>query len=405
MDMETKFENLKLFIEKFKTLSFWQRIFGWRHIRILSYNAYKEFNELMNAITCINKEADEYKNSNELLKNDVEHLKSENNRTETSNEILKEKMNVLTNDVSRLTNENTRFKQTEDSRYKEYEKKTATLSAIQDKNQRDRENEINEKQKVKIERLEEMKETWAKHEEKVKTTIKAICQRNIIEYVEKVPFKGKPDNTIKICGEFIIFDAKSPSSENLENFPIYIRSQIESVKKYIKEDGVRKNIFLVIPFNTVDVIDQFSHNVGDYTVYVVTIDSLEPIILSLKKIEDYEFVDQMSPEERENICRIIGKFAHMTKRKIQIDHFFSWEFLNILLRCKADLPPEILDKVLEFERSEKLNPPQERRSKQILDKDLILDNEKIQNEAEAKGIQFPDSLERDIKKIPLYEGD
>ena len=144
---------------------------------------------------------------------------------------------------------------------------------------------------------------------------------------------------------------------------------------------------------------------GDYNVYVVTIDVLEPLILSLKKIEEYEFVGQLSPEERENICRIVGKFAHIAKRRIQIDHFFAWEFLDVLTKCKADLPQEILEKVIEFEKAEKTNPPQERRSKQILTKDLQLDSEKIQREAEAKAIVFPPSLQKNLNSLPLYEDD
>ena len=53
-------------------------------------------------------------------------------------------------------------------------------------------------------------------------------------------------------------------------------------------------------------------------VFIVTKDSLEPIILSLKKIEDYEFADKLSPEERDNICRVTdGTFSHA--KQIQID--------------------------------------------------------------------------------------
>ena len=45
---------------------------------------------------------------------------------------------------------------------------------------------------------------------------------------------------------------------------------------------------------------------------------------------EYEFAEKLSPEERDNICRIIGKFAHTTKRRIQIDQFFANEFLDTL---------------------------------------------------------------------------
>ena len=78
-----------------------------------------------------------------------------------------------------------------------------------------------------------------------------------------------------------------------------------------------KDLFLVIPSNTLSVVNQYTYNIGDYNVYIITKDSLEPIILSLKKIEEYEFADKLSPEERDNICRIIGKFAHTTKEEFK----------------------------------------------------------------------------------------
>lgn len=314
----------------------------------------------------------------------------------------KEKNNGLTQELSQLRQQNTIFKQTEDDRKTQYDKNVASLNAIRDQIQADRSQEISKQQQAEIDRINGMKQTWARHQEDVKSAIKMICDRHTIEYVENVPFKGNPDNTIKICDEFVIFDAKAPASDDLNNFPTYIKSQTESVKKYAKEENVRKEIFLVIPANTLDVITLFSYNLADYHVYVITLDSLEPIILSLKRLEEYEFVEQLSPEERENICRVIGKFAHLTKRRIQIDQFFERQFLEMLSKCETDLPPEVLEKVIEYERSEKLNPPVEKRAKLISSRVLEIDSEKIRKEAEAKAIAFPASVQEDIRSLPLY---
>lgn len=137
---------------------------------------------------------------------------------------------------------------------------------------------------------------------------------------------------------------------------------------------------------------------GDYNVYVITTDSLEPIMLSLKKIEEYEFAEQLSPDERDNICRVIGKFAHTTKRKIQIDQFFANQFIELLVKCKNDLPEDILETVIGFEKAEKLNPPPEKRNKQILTKDLQDRNEFINAEAKIREIDIPGTFD-DIKKL------
>ena len=121
----------------------------------------------------------------------------------------------------------------------------------------------------------------------------------------------------------------------------------------------------------------------------ITKDGLEPIIMSLKKIEEYEFADKLSPEERDNICRIIGKFAHSTKRRIQIDQFFAMEFLDTLQKAKSHLPQDILDTVVDFEKAEKLNPPMDKRNKIIEEKDI-----------QEKGIQINKEIEiRDIPEI------
>ena len=108
--------------------------------------------------------------------------------------------------------------------------------------------------------------------------------------------------------------------------------------------------------------------------------------MSLKKIEEYEFADKLSPEERDNICRIIGKFAHTTKRRIQIDQFFAQEFLETLTKTSSLLPREILENVIQFENAEKLNPPTEKRKKQILTKDLKDQSEQIKKEIEIREI-------------------
>ena len=166
-----------------------------------------------------------------------------------------------------------------------------------------------------FEKLKNQKETWSKHQTNVRSNIKTICQRHIVEFVDKIPFKGEPDNTLKICGEFVIFDAKSPAGDDLSNFPNYLKDQAERAKKYAKQEDVKKDIFFVVPSNTLESLNQYVFNLGDYDVYVISVDSLEQIVLSLNKIESYEFAENLSPEERESICRVIGKFAHHTKRR------------------------------------------------------------------------------------------
>ncbi len=443
--MEFNFDTLKRTFERLTNLGLLERIFSWGKIKSQLIEANGELQRLLSKSETLRNENLKLENSVILekgstinLQQSVNRLESENSALKVSNDfLLKEKEErvkeistlaeanknylrrgtELSNELSvtkssleraeqeskKLKEQLTQSKSLEDHRKSEYEKSVSSLNQIQQKVQRDREEEVETRSKAEVDRVKKLKETWSAHELNVKKRMVSICSRHMVDYVDKVPFKGSPDNTIKIKDEYIVFDAKSPASDDLSNFPSYIRSQTESVSKYVKEEGVRREIFLVVPTNALELLGQYEYKLPDYTVYVISVDSLEPIILCLKKIEDYDFVDQLSPEERENVCRVIGKFVHLSKRRIQIDGFFAKQFFELVYRSEADLPKDILDKVVEFEKSEKLNPPIEKRAKQINLKELELENDKLKSEANQKGILTHDStLIKEINKLPLY---
>ena len=398
-------ENLNLFFIKIKELSFWQRIFSWSKIRSLSYDAFEEFKTMEKNMTELKTNLDKLKNDftqitakNDSLLEKVKDLDILEIKKEKDIEGLNSKIMQLNETITDLKNKLSLYESTKEDRGKEYENKIAQLNQLKENLEKERTRLSDERLKEKEEQFQNMKKMWSEHELAVKQSIKMICQNHFINYIDKVPFKGNPDNTIEICGQFIVFDAKSPSNDDLSNFPKYIKAQVENVKKYVEQENVKKEIFLVIPSNTINIINQFSYNMGDYDVYIITKDSLEPVILSLKKIEEYELADKLSPEERDNICRVIGKFAHTTKRKIQIDQFFTNQFIEILIKCKNDLPEEILKQVIEFEKAEKLNPPTEKRSKQILTKELVDINASINAEAQMRNIEIPENFD-EIKKL------
>lgn len=226
--------------------------------------------------------------------------------------------------------------------------------------------ELQEKQLQEVEeRSARMKETWKRHEEIVESTIRGICERHCIEYGESVPFKGKPDNVIRICDELIIFDAKSPASDDLGNFNTYIRTQAEALNKYATHESVRKDIYLVVPSNTIDVLKKTTYALGNYNVFVITVDALEPVIVSLKKLEEYEFAEQLSPEDRQSICRVLGSYIYLTKRRIQVDQHFNSHALEMLSRTDREIPEVMQEEIAKHEKAMKLNPPADRRSKSI----------------------------------------
>ena len=302
---------------------------------------------------------------------------------------INERLSLIDRERNTLKNENIAFQKAEEGRQKEVSKSIASALTLQESLEAEKSRLNDERVNEKAASLEKMKLKWSDHEKDVQNHLQLICRNNVITYVSQEDFphpRNKPDSSIEIMDQLIVFDAKSPANDDLSNFPKYIKNQTENLKKYAKHDNVKNDLFLVIPSNTLEVIDQFHYNIGDYNVYIISKDALEPVVLSLKKIEEYEFADKLSPEDRDNVCRIIGKFAHTTKRRIQVDEFFAREFLDTLSKAGTQLPRDILENVIKFENAEKLNPPMEKRNKKILTKDLKQQVDKLEKEMELREI-------------------
>ena len=438
-----KIDNLRTFFEEIKNISLLQRIFSWGRIRSLSYDAYEEAKALENTTETLTQENDGLQNAHDRLKQEEDHLREQLtdlkqqvtrlqdqierdtknlhdkegevgslreadkknaqriSQLQNEQEELKKKLDSVSTERNELAEELAGFRKAQQQKQEEYEKKVTELNSLKRQLDEERERIQSERDAEWQKRIDAMRKTWRNHEMDVSQRMRAICKRHNIEYVEEVPFKGTPDNVVRICGEYVVFDAKSPQTDDLSNFPTYIRQQAEAAKKYARKDDVKKEIFLVIPQNTTHAIDNFFYNLPEYSVHIISVDSLEPVLLSLQRIETYEFAEKLAPEDREQICRIIGRFAHTTKRRIQVDTFFSNEFINVLAACDS-LPEEIRDRSVEFERGGKLNPPMERRAKRNNTKELEKETHKTRREAETEDIQnsiATDSFER----IPLYK--
>jgi len=373
---------------------------------------YEQFNDLSTQKRLADQEKEHILEQKQILNKEYADIKAKydqllesKNALQIEKEGLNTRIKQLEQDKNNLNQTINQFEASEENRITQYEANMSTLNDIKVHISQERENEKSAKQQLEIDRLHNLKETWTLHQSNVKSNIQNISKKHIIEYVTEFPHKGEPDNCLRICDEFVVLDAKSPAStDNMSNFPAYLKAQAESAKKYAKLENVKKDIFFVVPTNTLEILTQFVYNMADYTVYIISLDSLEQIILGLKKIEEYEFAKELSPEDRDNICRVIGKFAHLTKRRIQIDSFFAKQFIELAYKTESDLPVEIMEKVKEYEKAEKLNPPVERRVKAILLKDLDKELNTIEHEAAAKGIIFDSTkMSEGLNDVPLYK--
>lgn len=402
--MKITLDNPSVFKEKINLIinsTFIKRLFSWKSIIIklseiksLVYEAIQSNQEL--TITNKNLQDDLI-----IRKNDAIHFNESFNTLKQENDRIKDRLETLVpykkenEDLQKRIN---LYKQTEHLNRKEYENAAAQLNSTQqiiENKERDR---LQKEEKIKAVKLEEQKKTWKTHQDVTQSKIKTLCDVHGITYVNDFPFEGKsPDNTIQIINDYVIFDAKSPANTNLDNFPTYIKGQVKGIGKYGKYKEVHKTLYLVIPSNTSEVIKQRTYRDSNYVVNIITLDSLETILLTLKQREVYEYIDKLSPEESDCIESFISFFINSGKRRAQIDSFLNERFFNFLKEKVPHLPEKIRNNALAKEAGEKLNPPN-----QQINKVIDVDEEKLKHDKHKK-ILFITHEVKEIKKLNIEE--
>jgi hypothetical protein len=399
-----QFDHLKQLLETIRTIRFWDRLFNWKKVREQLVLAERDLYSNEAAAKEQEKKLGIAQHGIQLQKQENQGLAARKDELVAEAAHWKESFFSLQREMEHLKQQHNSLLAAEEMRQHEHGAAIRSLTQIETRIRNERMAEMEVQQQTEIDRLRQLKESWGLHEQKVRTTVKMICQRHVIDYIDKPPFRGIPDNTVSICNEFVIIDAKSPTGEDATNFPAYLKDQAEKAIKYAKQPEVRQDIYFAVPTASLENLTQFVYRFADHTVYIVAIDALEPILLHLRKIEEYEFAQELTPEDRNTICSLLGRFAHLSKRRIQVDSFFAKQFIQLAYKAEAELPPDILEAVIEFEKSEKLNPPQEKRHKAIplteIEKDLL----QVRQEADSRGIRMEEErLGDQLGDVPLYK--
>ena len=331
-------DRLKLFFTSVKEISFFERIFRWSKIRSLSFDAFSEFKSLEKKVLEQDDKINDLKQTIELHIKEKEGIEKLNRDNSFDLRILREKN-------TELSNENTGFKSLDKKRAEEQLKYIGKLDqatkSFEDKEQR----LIQEKEARENEKLDKMKRQWQDHEINTEEEIERLCSRLRINYVKNPPLQKKPDNTIEIAGEFIIFDAKSPKTDDLNNFPDYIKSQAKTLNKYTDQEKVKKDIFLVVPSNTLEYISQLRITMSGFNVYVIAKDSIELILVSLKKIEDIDLAGKLDPRDRENLISVVSNFAYFVGRNGRINLEIGEYSVNLIEQMRTLVPKDFYEEI------------------------------------------------------------
>jgi len=408
------FPRLQAFFETLKNYSFWQRLFAWSALLKNIAGAWAEVVEFSSFIGRLKQEQEALKSDLRVEKEKTDNLERRTDELKTElvktteklrsqEEIHRVEKNNTEVSLKSLQTENrsllqsiTELRSAEEQRKKEVYDQVQQALELKRVLEKDR-TDLHQQEQQKIrDHQEKMKKTWSEHQEQVKKKIQLVCSQQAIEYITKFSFKGIPDNAVRIADEIVIFDAKSPSSiEDLGNFKTYIRKQCEEAGKYTKQENVRKEIYMVIPSGAAEVIDSPTYVTDEYKVYIITPDAIEAVLLTLRKIEDYAFIQEIGPDERQAIVRVIGQLIYASKRRIQVDQFFNGELINILRNALAGIPENLKDEINQVELAAKLNPSMDKRSKAIALTDL--EHVQKQQAAIAGALEAPVPVAIEIK--------
>lgn len=313
-----------------------------------------------------NQKAPEVKDDHELmrvkeeigeLKAELQSVKSERDKLSGQGKQLFAEKTELQADKKSLTAKNDELKD-EVAKFKAEEKrKTADFEdrlnklesaklALEDERNRIR-REDEERRAKAIENRDKM---WNEHETKVISLLNDFCKNPAINFTTydntNLPsdFDGKlkPDFMVGFLDQYIIFDAKSSKSDNLQ---LYITDQVK--KTAVKLTGNTKiysAVFFVVPTQAIAEFKTLHFFEHGYNFYVISPEAIAPVLSTLKRLETYEFAEQMDPQDRENIINLIADFDHHINFTNAVHLLLTQRGINTLEKTQgihADMRVEI----------------------------------------------------------------
>ena len=308
----------------------------------------------------------------------------------SSHEESIQQLNQFRGKNEQLQNENSRLESQLDSRSRqmsELEKRLADYQANEIKNKQDTERKISEldnaRKALEQERqrvIEEEKQAreeqekirtriWALHEDNAKTVMREVCQKSDLalptfdntNLPEGFDPNFKPDFMIELLGQYVIFDPKSSQSQSLQS---YIKTQVQATAKKIRNSDsfadIYKTVFFVIPGIGLQELRETHYVEQGLSFFVIPLEAFEPIVRTLKRLEDYDLADKYDPQERENIVNVLATYDQHIRQQNATNILTTIRGLKVMSE-KNTIPQDVVQ-AIESRRAqlriEQLSPAQ-----------------------------------------------
>lgn len=256
------------------------------------------------------------------LKAELQIAKSEKDELSGKNKQMYAQLLNLQNDNQNLQKENDKTKE-ELAQYRAQEKKREedfqnritkleqSRQALEDEQRRIR-REDEAEQAAAIAARDSI---WNEHEASVLALLAELCQKPELTFKtydnKNLPegWSGglKPDFMLELLDFFVVFDAKSSRSENLQN---YLAENVKkTAEKLQKQSRIYSSVFFIVPTQAISELKKLHYFEQGFSFFIISPEALAPILASFKKIESYEFAENLTPEQRENIVNLIAELS------------------------------------------------------------------------------------------------
>ncbi len=282
------------------------------------------------------------------LKNQIDQLKTE--KTELSGngknmfaqlKNLESEYKAAQKEREALSNRVNKYENKEDQQHKRHEEligqQEQARKALEDEKMRIR----REDEERKAHALEERDRMWNAHEQNVIAQLSELCKKPQYGFTaydntnlpEGFHGKLKPDFMIGFLQQYVIFDAKVSRSQDLQN---YVKDAVKKTAAKIKgNEDIYPTVFLVVPTEAIGELKQKSFYEEGFSFFIIAPDALEAIFSSLKKIENYEFAQEMDPQERENIVDMLAHFDFHIATRNAVDFHLLQHGLETLEKLRG----------------------------------------------------------------------
>ena len=234
---------------------------------------------------------------------------------------------------------------------KEVSDQISLLSQSKQKFQEEQERVEKEEKEKRIEAEKDRDRIWSQHEERSLIFMKEVCEKKDIalpcysntDTPPDFPATLKPDFMIKLLDQYVIFDAKLSKSSNINK---YIKDQVKKSSSKYKQNNelIFPSVFFVIPSMSIGEIKETYFYHENFHFYVIPVEAFEPILRSLKKLEDYSFAESLDPENREKIVQAIAHLFRHIKEQNAVNLLGTDRGLEALKKLK-ELPADLFKEV------------------------------------------------------------